>query len=72
MNSDQKGIVGVIIAGGLSRRMKGQDKCLLPLANKPLINHAIDRLAPQFHWWLSIPTEIQKDLIQNCRRSKIP
>lgn len=47
MNSDQKGIVGVIIAGGLSRRMKGQDKCLLPLANKPLINHAIDRLAPQ-------------------------
>ncbi|WP_306117966.1 MULTISPECIES: molybdenum cofactor guanylyltransferase MobA [unclassified Roseitalea] len=40
-------IVGVVLAGGLSRRMNGQDKALMPLAGKPLIGHVIDRLAPQ-------------------------
>ncbi len=40
-------IVGVLLAGGQSRRMGGGDKCLLELAGKPLLAHAIARLAPQ-------------------------
>ena len=39
--------LGVILAGGRSRRMGGGDKALLPLAGRPLIAHVIDRLAPQ-------------------------
>ena len=41
-------VVGVILAGGQSRRMGGGDKCLLPLGEKPLLTHVIERLAPQF------------------------
>lgn len=40
-------VVGLLLAGGQSRRMGGGDKCLLELAGKPLLNHAIDRLRPQ-------------------------
>jgi molybdopterin-guanine dinucleotide biosynthesis protein A len=38
---------GVILAGGLSRRMGGGDKCLLPLGDRPLLAHVIERLRPQ-------------------------
>ena len=38
---------GVILAGGLARRMGGGDKALLQLAGKPLLQHVIDRLRPQ-------------------------
>ena len=37
----------VILAGGRSKRMSGQDKCLLPLGGKPILAHLIDRLKPQ-------------------------
>jgi len=40
-------IVGVILAGGLSRRMGGGDKCLRLLAGRPMLAHIIDRAAPQ-------------------------
>lgn len=40
-------IAGVLLAGGLSRRMGGGDKGLLALAGRPLIAHATQRLAPQ-------------------------
>jgi len=40
-------VIGVLLAGGLARRMGGGDKCLLELAGRPLLSHAIDRLAPQ-------------------------
>jgi len=38
---------GVIIAGGLSRRMDGVFKGGIKLAGKPLLGHVIDRLKPQ-------------------------
>jgi molybdopterin-guanine dinucleotide biosynthesis protein A len=40
------GVAGVILAGGLSTRM-GRDKALVPFAGRPMIAHAIERLAPQ-------------------------
>jgi molybdopterin-guanine dinucleotide biosynthesis protein A len=40
-------IAGVILAGGLSRRLGGGNKCLLPLAGRPILAHVIARAAPQ-------------------------
>ena len=40
---------GVILAGGLSRRMDGQAKVLMPLAGQPIPAHAIRRIAPNLH-----------------------
>lgn len=40
-------VVGVVLAGGLSRRMGGGDKGLRVLAGKPMLAHVIERLAPQ-------------------------
>lgn len=38
---------GVILAGGLARRMGGGDKAMLPVAGRPLLAHVIARFAPQ-------------------------
>ena len=38
---------GVILAGGLSRRMGGGDKGLIPLQGQPMLAHVIARLRPQ-------------------------
>jgi molybdopterin-guanine dinucleotide biosynthesis protein A len=40
-------VAGVLLAGGLSRRMGGSDKPLLALGGQTLIERAIERLAPQ-------------------------
>lgn len=40
-------ITGLIIAGGLARRMGGVDKGLQPLGGRPLLAHVIERFAPQ-------------------------
>ena len=40
-------LVGLLLAGGLSRRMGGGDKSLRLLAGRPLLRHVIDRLGPQ-------------------------
>ena len=40
-------VAGVLLAGGLARRMGGGDKCLLPLAGRPMLAHAIAGLEPQ-------------------------
>ena len=39
--------LGVILAGGQATRMGGGDKCLLQLGDKTILQHVIDRLAPQ-------------------------
>jgi molybdopterin-guanine dinucleotide biosynthesis protein A len=39
--------LGVILAGGQATRMGGGDKGLLPLDERPILAHVIDRLAPQ-------------------------
>ena len=40
-------VAGVILAGGLARRMGGRPKALIELDGKPLAAHALGRLAPQ-------------------------
>jgi len=40
-------VTGVLLAGGLSRRMGGGDKCLRDLAGRPMLGHVIERLASQ-------------------------
>lgn len=39
--------LGIILAGGQATRMGGGDKCLLPLGDRRIIDHVIDRIAPQ-------------------------
>ena len=41
------GVCGVLLAGGLARRMGGGDKCLRLLAGQPILTHVIERLRPQ-------------------------
>lgn len=40
-------VIGVILAGGLSRRMGGGDKGLRLLGGKPILQHVIERVVPQ-------------------------
>lgn len=42
-------IVGVLLAGGLARRMGGGDKPLKELGGRPILDHVIDRVKPQVH-----------------------
>lgn len=44
--SDEK-ITGVVLAGGLGRRMGGIDKGLQELRGQPLVHWVVERLAPQ-------------------------
>lgn len=40
-------VAGLVLAGGLARRMGGGQKALLTLAGRPLLDHVIARLSPQ-------------------------
>jgi molybdopterin-guanine dinucleotide biosynthesis protein A len=42
-----EGITGLVLAGGLARRMGGIDKGLVPLAGKPMVEHVLRGLEPQ-------------------------
>lgn len=43
----KRDITGVILAGGQARRMHSEDKGLIQLNNKPMIQHVIDKISPQ-------------------------
>jgi molybdenum cofactor guanylyltransferase len=45
--SNSQSVVGIILAGGLAKRMGGGDKCLLPLAGKTLLQRTVERAQPQ-------------------------
>ena len=44
---DARNLSGLILCGGLSSRMGGGDKCLLPLRGRPILDHIIARATPQ-------------------------
>jgi molybdenum cofactor guanylyltransferase len=43
----RRDVTGVILAGGLARRMGGTDKGLVELAGRPMVEHVLDALGPQ-------------------------
>ena len=47
MTVAQADVTGIVLAGGLGRRMGGVDKGLVELDGKPMVAHALARLAPQ-------------------------
>lgn len=42
-----KGVAGILLAGGLARRMGGGDKCLRLLGGRSLLDRIVERVAPQ-------------------------
>lgn len=47
MAAESDAITGLILAGGQGSRLGGADKGLHPFRGRPLVAHAIERLAPQ-------------------------
>ena len=47
MREQHENVVGVLLAGGLSRRMGGGDKNLLQLGGRAILDHVIERVKPQ-------------------------
>ncbi len=44
---ERSAITAVVLAGGRARRMGGEDKGLLPLAGRPMVEHIVRALEPQ-------------------------
>lgn len=42
-----EGITGIVLAGGQGRRMGGVDKGLVELDGRPMVQHVLERFAPQ-------------------------
>lgn len=45
MMNDQNKVTGVVLAGGLARRMNNQDKGLVAYNNRPMVSYAVDAIA---------------------------
>jgi len=45
MMDKQKKVTGVVLAGGLARRMNKQDKGLIDYHNRPMVSYAVDAMA---------------------------
>lgn len=46
MSEQSNQVIGMILAGGQSRRMGGREKAFIPLAGRPLLAHVLDRIGP--------------------------
>ena len=46
-SSHDEAVTGIVLAGGQGRRMGGIDKGLLDLDGRPMVQHVIERFAPQ-------------------------
>ncbi len=68
---DRNNIVGVILAGGRSSRLGGEDKTLRPLSGRPLIEHVIARLRPQVDR-LALNSNADPDLFKHYDLPVIP
>ena len=44
---ERSDITGIVLAGGMGRRMGGVDKGLVELESRPMVAHVLERLAPQ-------------------------
>ena len=62
-------IVGVILAGGLARRMGGGDKALIELGGETLLQRTIERLSPQVD---SLVINANDDPARFARVSNLP
>ena len=47
MDAARADITGIVLAGGMGRRMGGVDKGLVELDGRPMVAHVLDRLSPQ-------------------------
>ena len=45
--SARDAITGLVLAGGMGRRMGGVDKGLVPFDGRPMVQHVLERLTPQ-------------------------
>jgi molybdopterin-guanine dinucleotide biosynthesis protein A len=45
--SARDSVTGLVLAGGLGRRMGGEDKGFVELAGRPMVEHVLDALRPQ-------------------------
>lgn len=67
----KKHVLGAILAGGSSSRMGGQDKFLLPLNGKRILDHIIERFEPQVSS-LILNLNGDKNRVNNCSLDIIP
>jgi molybdenum cofactor guanylyltransferase len=73
-HTGEDAIIGVLLAGGLGRRMGGVDKCLLPLGNSSLLQLTATRASPQVKQLLlsingdpaRFPVTLPVTAIQDC------
>ena len=47
MNVRTEDITGIVLAGGMGRRMGGVDKGLVELRGRPMVEWVVERLRPQ-------------------------
>ena len=47
MTTERVGTLGVILAGGLARRMGGGDKPMREIGGRTILDHGVERLSPQ-------------------------
>jgi molybdopterin-guanine dinucleotide biosynthesis protein A len=47
MTTERVGTLGVILAGGLARRMGGGDKPMRKIGGRTILDHGVERLSPQ-------------------------